>query len=64
MKLLSILAYSLSSHRSLIYSQIKYVYSEYPAQVNTFSFTINGIDCNSISSNNVVSLERSSFLKL
>ncbi len=38
-----------SPHRSLIYSQIKYVYSEYPALVNTFcctdSFTINGIDC-------------------
>ncbi len=36
-------------HRSLIYSQIKYVYSEYPALVNilccTDPFTINGIDC-------------------
>jgi hypothetical protein len=32
-----------------IYSEIKHVYSEYPALVNTFcctdSFTINGIDC-------------------
>jgi hypothetical protein len=45
----------LSPHRSLIYSQIKYVYSEYPAQVNTFCctdpFTINGIDCITNNSN-------------
>jgi hypothetical protein len=38
-----------SPHRSLICSQIKYVYSEYPAKTNTFCrtdpFTINGIDC-------------------
>jgi hypothetical protein len=38
-----------SPHRSLIYSQIKYIYSEYPVIVNTFCctdpFTINGIDC-------------------
>jgi hypothetical protein len=38
-----------SPHRSLIYSQIKYVYSEYPALVNTFCctdpFTINGVNC-------------------
>ncbi len=39
-----------SPHRSLIYNQIKYVYSEYSALMNTFcctdSFTINVIDCN------------------
>jgi len=32
-------------HRSLIYSKIKYVYSEYSALVNG-SFTINGFNCN------------------
>jgi hypothetical protein len=41
-----------SPHRSLIYSQIKYVYSEYTALVKTFCctdpFTINGIDCNKL----------------
>ncbi len=42
------LSYSerVSPHRSLIYSEIKYVYSEYPALMNTFcctdSFTITG----------------------
>jgi hypothetical protein len=38
-----------SPHRLLIYSQIKYVYSEYQALVNIFCctdpFAINGIDC-------------------
>jgi hypothetical protein len=44
-------AYSerVSSHQSLIYSEIKYVYSEYSVLMNTFCcinpFTINGIDC-------------------
>jgi hypothetical protein len=45
-----IVYHTVSLHRSLVYSQIKYVYSEYPALVNTFCytdpFTINGIDCN------------------